>query len=458
MKKNLVFRVAILGTIAFSLLSCRTEDEVTSSPMQTVNRFQVFTSRNGEPVNYSRGYKVLLEKYDSIHATAYTKRTLLRSGPLGKTISEEYVELGIRSQELMMKNDNERWILYPVAKGKEIIGIEVGILKNQETELEFWRMDSQDAYYKDIIDLFRLAYNKKMLTEQAMGRGGNCGHTGEEPCDTGEVVITVPKPGGPKGDPNLYLPGANPGSGDPGVIGGGCQMYGDCGGGTGETPSDKPEDPCAKTKNKISNQKFKAKFQELNTPEMFAMNHEKGYYEKLPPAGSNLASGFPVVDGAPCAHDMDLPDNEDGIAGLMHIHNDVNCDGNPSVKIPSPSDVRTFLNIFMKQSRIYTGSYTNAYSVVITSQGSYMLQYTNDTWPGSTWDKIDDWNNWYKKEYEKLTIEELANSSIIEKIFTQFLKEKVAIEGLEVYKITENSSTKLEYNGSKQPIITTPCP
>ncbi len=121
-------------------------------------------------------------------------------------------------------------------------------LKNQETELEFWRMDSQDAYYKDIIDLFRLAYNKKMLTEQAMGRGGNCGHTGEEPCDTGEVVITVPKPGGPKGDPNLYLPGANPGGGDPGVIGGGCGMYGDCGsgGGTGETPSDKPEDPCEK--------------------------------------------------------------------------------------------------------------------------------------------------------------------------------------------------------------------
>uniref|UniRef100_UPI003AF58A05 hypothetical protein n=1 Tax=Chryseobacterium bernardetii TaxID=1241978 RepID=UPI003AF58A05 len=237
MKKNLVFRVAILGTIAFSLLSCRTEDEVTSSPMQTVNRFQVFTSRNGEPVNYSRGYKVLLEKYDSIHATAYTKRTLLRSGPLGKTISEEYVELGIRSQELMMKNDNERWILYPVAKGKEIIGIEVGILKNQETELEFWRMDSQDAYYKDIIDLFRLAYNKKMLTEQAMGRGGNCGHTGEEPCDTGEVVITVPKPGGPKGDPNLYLPGANPGGGDPGVIGGGCGVYGNCDGGGSTSPS-----------------------------------------------------------------------------------------------------------------------------------------------------------------------------------------------------------------------------
>ncbi|AZB23755.1 hypothetical protein EG339_03505 [Chryseobacterium bernardetii] len=61
MKKNLVFRVAILGTIAFSLLSCRTEDEVASSPMQTVNRFQVFTSRNGEPVNYSRGTKSFLK-------------------------------------------------------------------------------------------------------------------------------------------------------------------------------------------------------------------------------------------------------------------------------------------------------------------------------------------------------------------------------------------------------------
>ena len=231
-------------------------------------------------------------------------------------------------------------------------------------------------------------------------------------------------------------------------------------GGGGEDEGEEYEgSPCQKTKNKISDPKFKAKFQELNKSEMFAMDHEKGYYERLPPVGSTgISSGFPVVDGAPCTHGMDLPDNENGIAGLMHIHNDVNCDGNPSVKVPSPSDVRTFLNIFMKQARLYTGSYTNAYSVVITSQGSYMLQYTNDTWPGSTWDKLADWNNWYKKEYDKLIRDDKFTQENVEKVFTRFLEEKVAIDGLEVYKITENSSTKLKYNGANQPVTATPCP
>lgn len=232
-------------------------------------------------------------------------------------------------------------------------------------------------------------------------------------------------------------------------------------GGGYENPTDSiaiNKTPCEKTKAKISDPKFKAKYQELNKPEMFAMDHEKGFYERLPPVGSNLPSGFPVVDGAPCTHGLDFPDNEDGVAGLMHIHNDNDCDGNPSIKIFSPKDVRTFLNILMKQARIYTGSYTNASSTVITSQGNYMLQYTNDIWPGSTWDKIDDWNDWYTDAYQKLIDKDQFTQANVEKVFTQFLKEKVGINGLEVYKITENSSSKLEYNGVNHPVISTPCP
>jgi hypothetical protein len=192
---------------------------------------------------------------------------------------------------------------------------------------------------------------------------------------------------------------------------------------------------------------------------MFAMNHEKGFYERLPPVGSTgILPGFPVVDGAPCTHGLDFPENEDGVAGLMHTHNNETCDGDPTVKIFSPKDVRTLLNKLMKQARIYTGSYTNAYSVVITSQGSYMLQYTSDTWPGSTWDKIDDWSSWYKDAYQDLSENNQLTQANVEKAFTQFLKEKVAIDGLEVFKITEASSSKLEYNGANQPVKSTPCP
>jgi hypothetical protein len=232
-----------------------------------VNRFQAFTSRNGEPVNYPLGYKILLEKYDSIYNTVHTRKAFSKNNALGKAALEEYVELNIRSQELMMKNGNERWILYQVVKGKEVIGIEVGILKNKETELEFWRMNPTDDYYKEIINSFRLAYSKKILTERTMNKGGNCGHTGEELCDTGEVVITVPKPNGPKGDPNLYLPGQGGGS-DPGVIGGDCAVYGNCeDGGGNDTPitPETPENPCEKLKAQNTNSQFTGKIDDLKS-------------------------------------------------------------------------------------------------------------------------------------------------------------------------------------------------
>ncbi|MFN4362853.1 hypothetical protein [Chryseobacterium hispalense] len=219
------------------------------------------------------------------------------------------------------------------------------------------------------------------------------------------------------------------------------------------------DSPCKKIKDKFVNPKFKEKYQELNTPAMLSMDHEKGYYERLPPVGTiGVAPSFVVSEGAPCTTGMDLPPNKDGIIGLMHIHTDEDCNGNSPIKKPSPADVRTFLNRFMKQSKDYTGSYSSAYSVIITSQGSYMLQYNSEATPPPTWDLIHDWMDWYKKEYEKLIKNDELTQINAEKVFTQFLKEVVNVAGLEIYRITETTSTKLDYNPNTKTLTTIPCP
>lgn len=249
MKKNSIFRLVLLAVATFSLQSCRTEDELIQTLVETPSLFQTFTSKNGEPVNYPQGYRNLLEKYDSIHGSIHTRKAFIKKRKAGKAFSGEYIELGIRSQELMMKNNSERWILYARVKDRSVTGIAVGILKNGDASLEFWRLDPEDAYYKEVINLFRLAYTQKLMNEGRVNKGGGCGWNEESPCSTGEVVITVPKPNGPKGDPNLYLPGQGGGGSDPGVIGGGCGMYGDCGGGgsgAGENPNNITDDPCVK--------------------------------------------------------------------------------------------------------------------------------------------------------------------------------------------------------------------
>jgi len=48
--------------------------------------------------------------------------------------------------------------------------------------------------------------------------------------------------------------------------------------------------------------------------------------------------------------------------------------------------------------------------------------------------------------------------SKVEEGFAKFLKEKVNIEGLELYKVNPSSTEKLEYNSDTKILTKTPCP
>ncbi|MFN1216608.1 hypothetical protein ACKW6Q_06425 [Chryseobacterium kwangjuense] len=455
MMKKLALRLALLAAVAFSLQSCRTEEDLLQNPQETEKRFQAFTSRNGEPINYPRGYKLLLEKYDSIYSTAYTSKTFFKNSILGKSGLEEYVELNIRSQELMMKNNTERWILYPVVKEKEVIGIEVGILKNNESRLEFWRMDPQDDYYKEIIGSFRVAYSEKILTQQTMNKGGNCGRPGEEPCDTGEVVITIPKPNGPKANPHLYLPGANPGSGDPGVIGGNCGAYGNCGGGgNGPYQDNQDDDPCKNLKKQHLNKAHKEKIDALDKPSVLSLKKETGYAESksgvftpLPQSAStDLSDGLTITVTA-------------NTKGYMHTHlNDydtgtVNDDGLAIIKEPirmfSPADVNTLMTM---AGFVTDGDYSQLYGTMISSYGNYTIKFTGAASDIKTGFDTEQWRTDYmnyRKENKYWSFE---------KLFLNFLKYNMNVQGVELYKIKNNGIIQKKTLKSNNNVQTDDCP
>lgn len=218
--------------------------------------------------------------------------------------------------------------------------------------------------------------------------------------------------------------------------------------------------PCEKIKNKQNDTKYSEKFNALNQNSIFSMNRERGFFERQSPTGNNLPSTYIQVDGQEGTSGLSLPDNKNGIVGLLHSHNDEsNGNGNITIKIFSPTDVRTFINYFMPQANSYLNTYSNAYSTVVTSLGSYTLQFNATTHPGdiddNTWEK---WKTWYKREYQKLIDEDKLTQANVEKKFTQFLKEKVNIAGIEVYRVTGNTAIKLEYDGKDKPVKETACP
>ncbi|MFC4384379.1 hypothetical protein ACFO0Q_24055 [Chryseobacterium bernardetii] len=456
MKKNLIRRPLLLLIILGSLSSCRTEDELIQSNQQPDNKFQAFTSRNGEPVNYPQGYKNLLEKYDSIYTTEYTQKAILKNRTLGKSNSQEYVELNIRSQELMMKN-SERWILYPVVNGSEVLGIEVGILKNEETQLEFWRLDPKDDYYKEIIDLYRSAYTKKILAEQMMSKGGgNCGRPGEEPCDTGEVIIIVHGPNGPKANPNLILPGANPGSGDPGVIGGDCGVYGNCGGGgTGPNQNNENEDdPCEELKKQNVNTAYKEKIDALDKSSVLNQKKETGYAE------SKSGVFTPLSQSA-------STDTSDGLTinitsdtkGYLHTHlNDyetgaTNDNGEILTRQPirmfSPADVNTLMTM---AGFVTDGNYSDLYGTMVSSYGNYTIKFTGTSADIKTGFDEEKWQTDYRNYKIK------NNSWSFEKLFLKFLRDEMNVHGVGLYKIKSNGTIQRKTLNSDDKIDSTDCP
>jgi hypothetical protein len=239
-----------------------------------------------------------------------------------------------------------------------------------------------------------------------MSKGGNCGFIGEEPCDTGEVIIHVPHPNGPKSDPNLYLPGQGGGGSDPGVIGGDCGVYGNCGdGSSGENPNDSNDsDTCGKMKKQNSNPDFKAKLNILESN--LDLKKETGYIEK-----DN--GTFDYKDNATAtenANQLGLPDPDyyKDIKGFLHTHpNDFeDSEGNMRIgfKIFSPADV-IYFNELVRNARDNNLPLDAVYGVMVSGTGTYQIRFTGNVNQIKTIyaNTKFEYNEMYKKYFKEIT-------------------------------------------------------
>jgi hypothetical protein len=236
---------------------------------------------------------------------------------------------------------------------------------------------------------------------------------------------------------------------DDGSDGGGYD-YPPFGGGGPDNPLDTitiPQNPCEKLKNQNQNQAFKDKVTLLDKDDIFKKTQETGYAAAY---GSVPYEQMLNSDNG----NVKLPQGNK-YYGYMHVH--LNMDG--VVKIFSPYDITTFLTSCVANAKL-VGNMADAYAMVITSEGNYILKYSGDGNFAISSVQLESWETWYKKQYGELYENNKLTQPNVEKLFTQFLQEVVNINGLEVYQSdkTTGNASKLQYNGSNNPVQPIPCP
>ncbi|MDH6252508.1 hypothetical protein M2347_002235 [Chryseobacterium sp. H1D6B] len=229
------------------------------------------------------------------------------------------------------------------------------------------------------------------------------------------------------------------GAGDPGEF-----PYPEGGGGNPETPE---KTPCEQMNAQNQNVKFKEKVTALDKPEIFNKTQETGFAAAYGPQTTYATLANTGNDN------LKLPEGNKYF-GFMHVH--LNKEG--VVKIFSPADIFTFLTSCVRNAQ-QKGIMSDAYAMVITSEGNYILKYSGDGGFGIGPGTMTAWNSWYNDNYTTL----LGNGDLtqpnVEKLFTKFLQEKVNIDGLEIYKAdkTTGNTSRLQYNGENNPVNAVPC-
>ncbi|MGG5207455.1 hypothetical protein ACQWU4_00810 [Chryseobacterium sp. MIQD13] len=219
------------------------------------------------------------------------------------------------------------------------------------------------------------------------------------------------------------------------------------------------DDPCVKIKNKFNDAKFKEKVAAIDKPEVFDYDHEMGYAVGYPPPNTGVTeTQYQPMENVLGSHNVTLPAGNQYF-GFIHSHNNESDGGHP-VKIFSPADLATFLTSCVANADVH-GGVTDAYAMVITSEGNYMLQFTglsSGFGVGPNTKKF--WLSWYEREVIAIQNEDgTIDQGKVEKMFLRFLKEKVAIDGVELYQVEKitGKATKLSLDASNNVILSS-CP
>ncbi len=442
MKNKFMLRLCLMMTVMLSLYSCISDDFTPQeNPSETLNSAR-FSSKSLWEED---------EKYISKVKEVY-----------GKNADENYIQQTYGTifwdYATTMDQFDESYLMVPVLKNNKVVNILEVFREKNRVYFQFSAddLESNEFFQTLIFDRGKIKAAESSVNKNVLAKGGTItvsvckkytiivgyveGASGEQyPIESTKTICKFVEMALPA---SQCLGVEDPATGE--CMGGGT--------GTGESGFEYPEppeeeDPCEKIKAQNQNINFKGKVSALDKQEMFTKEEETGY-----------AAAYGTVPFEQMLNNNDgnvkLPDGNKYF-GYLHVHlNKVGV-----VKIFSPYDVATFLTSCVRNAQ-QVGSMADAYAMVITSQGNYILKYSGDGNYSIGPNQIKNWENWYDKQYENLKPNELADPNILEKIFTQFLEEKVNIDGLEVYQAdkTTGNATKLQYNGPNNPVQPIPCP
>lgn len=480
MKKNLLLRLCLILMVALTIYSCRTDQFPEKETYDNSSAFQL--SAKTISLEQSKDKEKLL----SVISGTASDLKKLTSPALGNEIVVDtdhvvYIENGpnYHTYTFNIKRENapedaplENLVLSPLTDG------------TYRKLLFTYHLTPQE---KQTIMMGGFLDTKDKITIAELGTEAYPGvFQKQETCFWKTITIPIPCVNGHRpgqkcdltGGQRPYLltqsfyvceegyigEGGGSGEGSPG--GGGCSPNGaltgpqipndemgmtPCGGGIPSLPNlPNPEDPCEKIKTKMNESEFKQKFQSLTNPANFALDHEVGFFEK----NGEL---FPSASD-PCDYELKATTNVQCITGIMHTHPTTNCQGEQKDKTPSPGDIAIFLNIILPQAQSCLGNMQDAYSLTITPWGNYMLKYNNSSLPSNTNFDMDNLFAIFNRQIQRLADDKRYTSENVEKTFTKFINDYMNVEGLEVYKVTENSSVKLDYDPATGTTTKTPCP
>ncbi|PRB00941.1 hypothetical protein CQ046_17210 [Chryseobacterium sp. MYb7] len=442
MKKNLKLLVSALGFI-FLFYSCRTDEMVSSEQRaqdEKIGAFERFenlrsqeilskenhSSKNGAslPLSYAQPFSEIIYQFLAKHPDFYDK--------LADDFGE--IDYNVASQTF---GEDKKYIFYPVLKDGKVTSLWYGKLKEDRTWVDFYLVHDPSASTQRMIAEFQNYYSKK-----AVNRGEPDPPVKEIP----EIVITPPSTNPPINDPlpntgggGTYTP---PYTGD---MSGGPIMHG---GGSGTSTT---QDPCKKMKTLSTNANYKAKVDLLASKvglkkETGFAESKSGVFTELLPAVSTENS-----DGMTVTVTSDLK-------GYIHTHLDdydtgkTNEDGYPFINEPirmfSPADVNTLMTMAEMASN---GDYTDLYGTMVSSDGNYTIKFSGTPSDIKTGFDGEQWRIDYKDFIDK-------ESGTLEARFLMFLKYKMNVKGIDLYKIKSNGTIQKKTLNSNNTVDSSDCP
>lgn len=242
---------------------------------------------------------------------------------------------------------------------------------------------------------------------------------------------------------------------DAGGDGGGYD-YPPFGGGGGDIDSTLlPKSPCAILKDQITNVDYMDRITALDKPSVLNQKKEKGYSETKSGEFTELqqAASTEGSDGLTIPVSLNTK-------GYIHTHlNDYltgtfNENDEPEIRQPirmfSPADVNTLMTMAQFAA---DGDYSDLYGTMVSSTGNYTIKFTGTAADIKTGFDSDDWQTAYIAYREK------NDKWSVERLFLNFLKYKMNVQGVDLYKIKDNGTVQRKVlNPANNKVDSNDCP